>query len=192
MGMDIYGLKPKVKGKRPEIDWNKPTTEEERNKYFKKLEKFEAENVGYYFRNNVWFWRPLANLITVLNEEWLTEEQKERLQDNSGFEFSEEEAIKIKLSLEKAINSGWLKKAEKQWKKEAKQAELWNAQINEQMEKLKKEAIKETAQLQDLSQKLLKLFKSNETRVVELVASGEDTEATLILFFDKMTWQRDA
>jgi hypothetical protein len=69
MGMDIYGLKPKVKGKRPEIDWNKPT-------------------------------------------------------------------------------------------------------------------------LQDLSQKLLKLFKSNETRVVELVASGEDTEATLILFFDKMTWQR--
>jgi hypothetical protein len=46
--------------------------------------------------------------------------------------------------------------------------------------------------LQDLSQKLLKLFKSNETRVVELVASGEDTEATLILFFDKMTWQRDA
>jgi hypothetical protein len=169
MGMDIYGLKPKVKGKRPEIDWNKPTTEEERNKYFKKLEKFEAENVGYYFRNNVWFWRPLANLITVLNEEWLTEEQKERLQDNSGFEFSEEEAIKIKLSLEKAINSGWLKKAEKQWKKEAKQAEL----------------------LQDLSQKLLKLFKSNETRVVELVASGEDTEATLILFFDKMTW-RDA
>jgi hypothetical protein len=146
MGMDVYGLKPKIKGKRPEIDWNKPTTEEERNKYFKKLEKFEAENVGYYFRNNVWFWRPLANLITVLNEEWLTEEQKERLQDNSGFEFSEEEAIRIKLSLEKAINSGWLKKAEKQWKKEAKQAELWNAQINEQMEKLKKEAIKETAQ----------------------------------------------
>jgi hypothetical protein len=85
MGMDVYGLKPKIKGKRPEIDWNKPTTEEERNKYFKKLEK-----------------------------------------------------------------------------------------------------------LQDLSQKLLKLFKSNETRVVELVASGEDTEATLILFFDKMTWQRDA
>ena len=38
MGMDIYGLKPKIKGKRPEIDWNKPTTEEERNKYFKKLE----------------------------------------------------------------------------------------------------------------------------------------------------------
>jgi hypothetical protein len=129
MGMDVYGLKPKIKGKRPEIDWNKPTTEEERNKYFKKLEKFEAENVGYYFRNNVWFWRPLANLITVLNEDWLTEEQKERLQDN---------------------------------------------------------------RLQDLSQKLLKLFKSNETRVVELVASGEDTEATLILFFDKMTWQRDA
>jgi hypothetical protein len=46
--------------------------------------------------------------------------------------------------------------------------------------------------LQDLSQKLLKLFKSNETRVVELVASGLDNEATLILFFDKMTWQRDA
>jgi hypothetical protein len=52
--------------------------------------------------------------------------------------------------------------------------------------------LKSNQELQDLSQKLLKLFKSNETRVVELVASGEDTEATLILFFDKMTWQRDA
>jgi hypothetical protein len=50
----------------------------------------------------------------------------------------------------------------------------------------------QVVKVQDLSQKLLKLFKSNETRVVELVASGEDTEATLILFFDKMTWQRDA
>ena len=145
MGMDVYGLKPKIKGKRPEIDWDKPTTEKERDKYFEDLSNFEAENVGYYFRNNVWFWRPLANLITVLNEEWLTEEQKERLQDNSGFEFDEEEAMKIKLSLEKVINNGWLKKAEKQWKKEAKQAELWNAQIKEQMDKLNKQAIKETA-----------------------------------------------
>ena len=145
MGMDVYGLKPKIKGKRPEIDWDKPTTEKERDKYFEDLSKFEAENVGYYFRNNVWFWRPLANLITVLNEDWLTDEQKERLQDNSGFEFSELEAIKIKLSLENVINNGWLKKAEEQWKKEAKQAELWNAQIKEQMEKLKKQAIKETA-----------------------------------------------
>jgi hypothetical protein len=49
--------------------------------------------------------------------------------------------------------------------------------------------IQRVDKLQDLSQKLLKLFKSNETRVVELVASGEDTEATLILFFDKMTWR---
>jgi len=44
--------------------------------------------------------------------------------------------------------------------------------------------------LQDLLKRDLKLFKSNGTRIVELVASGEDTEATLILFFDKMTWQR--
>jgi hypothetical protein len=46
MGMDIYGLKPKVKGKRPEIDWNKPTTEEERNKYFKKLENLKLKMLG--------------------------------------------------------------------------------------------------------------------------------------------------
>jgi hypothetical protein len=23
MGMDVYGLKPKIKGKRPKIDWDK-------------------------------------------------------------------------------------------------------------------------------------------------------------------------
>jgi hypothetical protein len=35
MGMDIYGLKPKVKGKRPEIDWNKPTTEKKETNILK-------------------------------------------------------------------------------------------------------------------------------------------------------------
>lgn len=145
MGMDIYGLNPKLKGKRPKIDWDKPTTEKERDKYFEDLSNFEAENVGYYFRNNVWWWRPIADLIIGLNEDWLTEEQKERLHDNSGFEFSEEEAMKIKLSLEKVINNGWLKKAEIAWKKKAKKAEEWNKGIALEMEELKKQAIKETA-----------------------------------------------
>jgi hypothetical protein len=144
MGMDIYGLNPKLKGKRPEINWEKQTTNEERDKYFEDLSNFEAENIGYYFRNNVWWWRPLADLIIGLNEDWLTEEQKERLHDNSGFEFSEEEAMKIKLSLEKVINNGWLKKAEIAWKKKAKQAEEWNKGIALEMEELKKQAIKET------------------------------------------------
>ena len=62
MGFDIYGLAPKTKGKKPEIDWSK-ATDKDKDAYFKAMDKFEEENPGYYFRNNVWWWRPLGELI---------------------------------------------------------------------------------------------------------------------------------
>ena len=52
MGFDIYGLNPKLKSERPKIDWNNHT-KAEADQYFKDVEKFEKENPGYYFRNNV-------------------------------------------------------------------------------------------------------------------------------------------
>ena len=59
MGMDVYGLNPKLKSEKPKLDWN-TASEKERDDYFEQMNKFEEENKGYYFRNNVWHWRPLA------------------------------------------------------------------------------------------------------------------------------------
>ena len=56
MGMDVYGLNPKIKEgsiKPKRIAFGK-ATEEERDKYWKAENKYQRENVGVYFRNNVW------------------------------------------------------------------------------------------------------------------------------------------
>ena len=62
MGFDIYGLAPKMKSEKPTIDWAK-ATDNDKDKYFKDMNKFEEDNPGYYCRNYVWWWRPLAELI---------------------------------------------------------------------------------------------------------------------------------
>ena len=41
-----------------------------------------------------------------------------------------------------------------------------------------------------LAQGLLKLFRVRETRRVELLAEGEVSSATLLLFFDRMIWEQ--
>ena len=49
MGFDLYGLKPNLTREEPKIDWEKNPSKEEREAYFKDYQKFEEENVGFYF-----------------------------------------------------------------------------------------------------------------------------------------------
>lgn len=59
MGVDIYGISPKLKSEKPvQIDHN-TATKEEQESYFKALDQFEDDNPGYYFRANWWAWRPI-------------------------------------------------------------------------------------------------------------------------------------
>ena len=83
MGFDIYGLSPQLKSKQPTIDWENATKEDQDN-YFQKRHKWEDENPGSYFRNNVWWWRPLADLIldkcsdlSLIDSGFIDEHQKE-------------------------------------------------------------------------------------------------------------------
>lgn len=65
MGMDVYGLHPQLVGEKPVApDWN-TATEEEKNVYFKASDAWEEENPGYYFRANVWAWRPIHILCDL-------------------------------------------------------------------------------------------------------------------------------
>ena len=66
MGFDIYGIKPRENTIKPEIlkkDWYKLEQQEEKDKYFDAKNKYEEENPGQYFRNNVWWWRPLWDYV---------------------------------------------------------------------------------------------------------------------------------
>ena len=67
MGMDIHGLNPKSRSEEPQIDWE-TSDQETRYAYLDKKRIFQQENPGYYFRANVWSWRPMAEIIIHCNE----------------------------------------------------------------------------------------------------------------------------
>ena len=147
MGMDVYGLNPIIHEgtKEPQRPKNlhEGASEEDVKEYFQKQQAYEDKNVGIYFRNNVWGWRPLANFI-IEKCDWLTEEQKERLHDNSGFEFSQHEAITIADTIQKKVDDGTANAREEVNRREMKVAEEWNKGIHAQQEELEKEVKKET------------------------------------------------
>jgi len=146
MGMDVYGVNPIIR-----VGTQEPSRPKDLHKlgddvitkYFEQVREFEDKNVGVYFRNNCWWWRPLANFI-IENCDWLTQEQKERLHDNSGFEFSDHEAVTIADTLQKKVDDGTARKQEEVNKQERKGAEDWNAGLQKQQDALGEEAKKET------------------------------------------------
>jgi len=146
MGMDVYGLSPtiRVNTKKPERpkDMHK-ASRDVIDKYFKEEQEYEDKNPGVYFRNNCWWWRPLAYFISEKCD-WLTTEQKERLQDNSGFEFSHHEAGTIADTLQKMVDDGTAKVREEVNKREMAVAEEWNKGLQKQQDALGEEAKKET------------------------------------------------
>ena len=147
MGMDVYGVNPKIhkgtkKPDRPE-NLHEGASRAVIDKYFKQSQEFEDKNPGVYFRNNCWGWRPLAYFITE-HCDWLTTEQKGHLQDNSGFEFSEDEALSIADTLQKKVQDGSTAEREEVNKREMAVAEEWNKGINAQQGELEKDVKKET------------------------------------------------
>ena len=138
MGFDLYGQNPKLKGEEPSIDWDKKPTEKERDEYFKARAKFETENPGHYFRNNVWWWRPWANYVLQLMGNEFTEDEKASWHHNDGFEVSEEKAQKIADRLEQELKTKRVKTVEEFYKVRMKKAEQHNKIVQQKHEELKK------------------------------------------------------
>ena len=146
MGMDVYGVNPtiRVNTKKPERpkDFDK-ASRDVIDKYFKEEQEYENKNAGVYFRNNCWWWRPLADFM-ITHCDWLTQEQHKHLHDNSGFEFSQHEAMTIADTLQKKVDDGTAKAREEVNKREMAVADEWNKGINAQQGEVEKEAKKET------------------------------------------------
>jgi len=141
MGFDIYGLDPNLTSQRPTIDWD-TATEKDKEVYFKALDEFEDANPGYYFRNNVWWWRPLAELIHDKCGDLISEEQKEGLHNNSGTEFDDDTALAIANRLSSLIKDGYVSELEESIKANAKIASKHNKKIEQKLQDLKKEVEK--------------------------------------------------
>lgn len=111
MGMDVYGKNPKLTSPRPEIDW--VTASKENGKaYLMHLQEWEEENPGYYFRANVWSWRPIHMIIDMANDAFDLEIDTSSYGSNSGAGLNTQEecdkladGIESVLKLDKEMDS---------------------------------------------------------------------------------------
>ena len=144
MGFDLYGMNPqadtpcpewtkdepfrKVKGKKDEDGMVKeyeviPELKKEYDKYMKAKWKWQEENDGAYFRNNVWFWRPLWNYVCQLCDEFHTDQDMEKGGWNDGHSISKTKARMIARRLRMALEEGHVELTEANWKKEQEELE---------------------------------------------------------------------
>ena len=120
MGYDIYGVSPKMNKDYPEryneimemygkdgwLDWDKKIPNEIKDEYYELKDKYETDNPGSYFRNNVWFWRPLWNFVVETCEDYMTVDEIDGGYSNSGHRIEEETAIYIAKKLSEKLADG--------------------------------------------------------------------------------------
>ena len=109
MGFDLYGLSPHnpTNAIRPEqLDWSKKHSDKERDEYFDAVDSYEKTVIGSYFRNNVWWWRPLWQFVTMICDDILTEKDVSEGGFNGGHKISKTKSKRIAARIRKADKEG--------------------------------------------------------------------------------------
>ena len=113
MGFDLSGVNPQInkseseyKHYKEDADIWKTDDEKLRKKYFKEMDEFHEANPGVYFRNNVWWWRPLWDFVCMQCDDFMTDEQKMSGAYNDGKIIDQETAAKIGTKLKILIEDG--------------------------------------------------------------------------------------
>ena len=120
MGFDVYGMNPKINKEQERYSvynkykdmefkqkWEELDADEDlRNQYWKEHEDYEENNPGIYFRNNVWWWRPLWSYVCEQFPDILGERDEEGGCYNDGHAISETKATKIGIGLTAKLESG--------------------------------------------------------------------------------------
>jgi hypothetical protein len=102
------------------------------------MDKFEQDNKGYYFRNNVWHWRPLAQYV-IEHTKVITDEKKiQGFSYNDGVEISAEEAEQIAKQLYYLLQSGHTKKYAEEYMAGYTQAKKNNIKVHKEMDAFQK------------------------------------------------------
>ena len=120
MGFDLGGVNPIIhkpeseyKYYREDNDLWKSEDENKRKNYFKEMDDYYKSNPGVYFRNNVWWWRPLWEFVCMHCDDFMTDEQKTGGSYNDGRLIDQETAAKIGTKLEILLKDGTVKRWEK-------------------------------------------------------------------------------
>ena len=118
MGFDLSGMNPNLTRPAPPLpkSFNSDGWSDKEQNMYADYEEWQQENSGVYFRNNVWWWRPLWNFVTGACDDILTEKDMESGSFNDGHKISKTKANKIAKKLYKLIKNGDVKLYEKSYK----------------------------------------------------------------------------
>ncbi len=118
MGFDLYGMNPKENYKHPKrykeivekygdgtFINHGDTPKDVQSEYFELKDKYQEENPGHYFRNNVWWWRPLWEFVCHHCFDYLTPKDMAKGHINDGHIISKTKATKIGKRLLKLIEN---------------------------------------------------------------------------------------
>ena len=124
MGFDLSGVNPKIN--KPDTDYKYYRnnldiwTEDNKkiqDKMYKEMHKYYEANPGVYFRNNVWWWRPLWDFVCMHCSDFMDDEQKSSGNYNDGKLIDQETAAKIGTKLEILLEDGTVDRWEEHIKK---------------------------------------------------------------------------
>ena len=144
MGFDLHGLKPQENTKKPEVlikhQYGYQIEDETiRKKWYNAYEKWEKENPGVYFRNNVWWWRPLWMYVCASCEDILTEEDMSKGTWNDGHKISKTKSKKIAARLRKMLKNLEVKMYAVHAEEERQEAVQHNKEVQEKIDALNEE-----------------------------------------------------
>ena len=119
MGFDISGLNPQYNTtiddypllkKWRNFSWKEREESKEWEKdqeaFWKEMDAEQEANCGVYFRNNVWWWRPLWSYCYEVCEHLLTDEEWQAGSYNDGHEYDEDVCIAMAELLQAEIDDG--------------------------------------------------------------------------------------
>jgi len=161
MGFDVYGVKPKENTKLPKwiadlekLEYNKKWEKiEEKTKkhpegrkdeYFEAKNQWESDNRGVYFRNNVWWWRPLWEYVCLTCDDIISNEEMNGGCVNDGTLIDEDKATSIAKRLSEKLADGSVQNYEQRFMSIVLQARADNEEVDKETKALREEVIKVT------------------------------------------------
>ena len=153
MGFDLTGLDPKMNTEHPQeyndilklygkdgwLDWSMDIPEATKDRYFELQYQFKEDNPGNYFRNNVWYWRPLWNFVCDNCSDFLTEKDMDKGNYNDCAKISKTKAVKIAKRLSKLIADGTVNELHRINALMRAQAKIHNDKVKAEMDRITKE-----------------------------------------------------
>ena len=151
MGMDVYGLNPKInKDYSPRyneiikkygagdgwLDWQKDIPQDVKDEYFKLKDKFGEDNPGDYFRNNVWWWRPLWSFVCSSCDDFLSAKDMECGSYNDGKKIAKYKAIKIGKRLSEKLADGTVDMIHRKYELASAKAKVHNKIVDKEMDRI--------------------------------------------------------